>query len=155
MKYACINLFNSTSTMSRIKNGCTTTKDADDKLENQLDRILDSNACRKLFTWARPKDADTGASEIEKEVKEEQRLRWNFDFETETPLPGRYQWVRVDNSNGHEKDSDAVRSRVRNIDAVRRAGRQKCNTRELYCFYFCFKLIFTQRYVHQHLCWKT
>lgn len=121
--------------MNKIKNGAAKDKDADDKEENHLDRILDSTACRKLFTWASPKNSDI--EDLDAEIKEQQRHRWNFDFETETPLPGRYQWVRVDASNSSQKNGNADSSKVQNNVVEHRISRQRLNSRK-WKFYFQF-----------------
>lgn len=31
-----------------------------------------------------------------RKTRENAKRRWNFDFEKEEPLPGRYEWVKVD-----------------------------------------------------------
>lgn len=35
------------------------------------------------------------------------KRRWNFDFEKEEPLPGRYEWVKLDN-HGNEIPNSAI-----------------------------------------------
>ena len=32
---------------------------------------------------------------------DQMREKYNFDFETETPLPGRYEWIKVDPDQAH------------------------------------------------------
>lgn len=36
-------------------------------------------------------------------MKDGQRVRWNFDFDSEVPLPGAFQWEKVDNGNVEAK----------------------------------------------------
>ncbi|GIX67028.1 uncharacterized protein CDAR_41211 [Caerostris darwini] len=83
----------------------------DEKEENAVVRILQSRTCRRLFPW--PVSDVSIPAEITAEAREEQRLRWNFDFQTETPLPGRYQWVRSDEANGHRKNGSDEPERKR------------------------------------------
>lgn len=49
---------------------------------------------------------------IAEEIRESQndaRRRWNFDFQNEVPLPGRYQWVRVNNNHGENGIANSTR----------------------------------------------
>lgn len=122
-------LISRTMSSSESKNGVTA---EDEKEENHLARILDSPACRKLFTWAGPQNPSLRAADAE--MREEQRLRWNFDFETETPLPGRYQWVPVDTRtrNGEARTSfntttQSVRNESRDQQHQRARSTRSCD----------------------------
>lgn len=80
------------------------------------------NVCRQLFASVSGKRESIYSSRALQEVMLEQKRRWNFDFETETPLPGRYQWIRVQrpepllNGNcdhsSNDTDPDAVQRTV-------------------------------------------
>ncbi|KAF8770216.1 uncharacterized protein LOC129989154 [Argiope bruennichi] len=96
--------------MNRKKNLSLPTEE-EEKEENAVVRILQSPTCRRLFSWT-VSDVAIPA-EITAETREEQRLRWNFDFQTETPLPGRYQWVRTGEANGHRKNGSDEPERKR------------------------------------------
>lgn len=115
--------------MNEVRNGVILSKsDAEEKEENHLDGILDSNARRRVLTRAVPADANNDANALEAQMKAEQKLRWNFDFETETPLPGRYQWVRTYCLRGHDKGSSG--RKLRKGEAKSKSARK--------CFYFKF-----------------
>lgn len=109
-------------TMS-LKNGLHAPMEEEVK---DLDNILQSSTCRRLFTWGLSKDALSCSDEANEKQKEEERLRWNFDFETETPLPGRFQWYRGDLSNGHRENGE--RNNVVNEVMEHRSTRPKPNT---------------------------
>ncbi|GFY63519.1 uncharacterized protein TNIN_141771 [Trichonephila inaurata madagascariensis] len=96
--------------MNRKRNAVSQTNE-DEKEENAVVRILQSRTCRRLFSWSL--SDDTIPAEITAEAREEQKLRWNFDFQTETPLPGRYQWVRSSEANGHKKNGSDEPERKR------------------------------------------
>ncbi|XP_020289072.1 uncharacterized protein LOC109857228 isoform X2 [Pseudomyrmex gracilis] len=60
-----------------------------------------NNVRRKLFQDDKddPCDKEKRKEQILEEVRrqsEQSKLRWNFDFEKEIPLPGRYEWVKVE-----------------------------------------------------------
>lgn len=40
--------------------------------------------------------ANASLEEFRRRNREENARRWNFDFQTETPLPGPYEWVRLE-----------------------------------------------------------
>ncbi|CAD1479805.1 unnamed protein product, partial [Heterotrigona itama] len=46
--------------------------------------------------------------------RENAKQRWNFDFENEEPLPGRYEWVRLD-EHGNEVCNPLERDEVENL----------------------------------------
>ncbi|XP_076175820.1 uncharacterized protein LOC143151005 isoform X2 [Ptiloglossa arizonensis] len=52
--------------------------------------------------------------------RENAKQRWNFDFEKEEPLPGRYEWVKLDR-DGNEIRNRALESsnRLENLQTVR------------------------------------
>lgn len=62
----------------------------DDENDRQasLDSVMHENVANYLFEEAR-------------RTRENAKERWNFDFEKEEPLPGRYEWVKLD-QDGNE-----------------------------------------------------
>lgn len=132
--------------MSNLKNGISASKkDAEEREENHPDRqfttgILDSSVCRKILPWAMPQRSDATLRAADQQLSEQQKRRWNFDFLTETPLPGRYEWVRTDCSNGHhQKDTTTSRSTIKNGEKKNKTSREYLLLLFLllaYCFFY-------------------
>ncbi|KAK2587273.1 hypothetical protein KPH14_003003 [Odynerus spinipes] len=55
----------------------------------------DDDRRRDLNTGVEDNVANCFFEEVRKH-REEAKKRWNFDFEKEIPLPGNYQWVKLD-----------------------------------------------------------
>lgn len=126
--------------MSKLKNGISASKkDAEDREENHPDRqfttgILDSSACRRILPWAMPQRSDATLRAADQQLSEQQKRRWNFDFLTETPLPGRYEWIRTDCSNGHDqKNTTTSRSTIKNGEVKNRSSREY-----RFCFFYMY-----------------
>lgn len=58
-------------------------QDDDNEQQTNLNSAVQENVANYLFEEAR-------------RSRENARERWNFDFEKEEPLPGRYEWVKLD-----------------------------------------------------------
>ena len=113
--------------MSKVKNGIPASKkDAEEREENHLDRVLDSSVCRKILPWAMAQRSDANLRAHDLRLSEQQKRRWNFDFMTETPLPGRYEWIRTDCSNGHDT-KETSRSTIKNGEVKNRSSREYYN----------------------------
>ncbi|XP_043253186.1 cyclin-dependent kinase inhibitor 2-like isoform X3 [Colletes gigas] len=52
--------------------------------------------------------------------RENAKQRWNFDFEKEEPLPGRYEWVKLDQDRNEIRNPLESCNRVENIQAVQK-----------------------------------
>ncbi|XP_076619305.1 uncharacterized protein LOC143340841 isoform X2 [Colletes latitarsis] len=50
--------------------------------------------------------------------RENAKQRWNFDFEKEEPLPGRYEWVKLDRDRNEIRNQLESCNRVENMQAV-------------------------------------
>lgn len=132
--------------MSNLKNGISASKkDAEEREENHPDRqfttgILDSSVCRKILPWAMPQRSDATLRAADQQLSEQQKRRWNFDFLTETPLPGRYEWVRTDCSNGHhQKDTTTSRSTIKNGEKKNKTSREYLFL--LFLLFACLKVV--------------
>ncbi|XP_011145786.1 cyclin-dependent kinase inhibitor 1 isoform X2 [Harpegnathos saltator] len=54
--------------------------------------------------------------------RENAKKRWNFDFENEVPLPGRYEWVRVDRDGNEISDFAQLKNGLRDSQEERPEG---------------------------------
>ncbi|XP_046835291.1 UPF0329 protein ECU05_1680/ECU11_0050-like isoform X2 [Vespa crabro] len=61
----------------------------------QEDEEIGGGRTRDLNTGIEDNVANCFFEEVRKH-REEAKKRWNFDFEKEIPLPGNYQWVKLD-----------------------------------------------------------
>ncbi|XP_053972942.1 uncharacterized protein LOC128887622 isoform X2 [Hylaeus anthracinus] len=50
--------------------------------------------------------------------RENAKQRWNFDFEKEEPLPGRYEWIKLDQERNDIGYASESRNRVENLQAM-------------------------------------
>ncbi|KAF3427480.1 hypothetical protein E2986_10639 [Frieseomelitta varia] len=46
------------------------------------------------------------------------KQRWNFDFEKEQPLPGRYEWVKLDEHGNEVYNPLETKDRVENLQTM-------------------------------------
>ena len=51
-------------------------------------------------------------------VWEQAKQRWNFDFEKEQPLPGRYEWVKLDEHRNEVCHPLETRDGVENLQTM-------------------------------------
>lgn len=68
-------------------------------------------------------DHETLNQDLSEQVKEEERKsaeafekRWNFKIENETPLPGRYQWEKIENSSTGATSSRSISHLPQSLD---------------------------------------
>ncbi|XP_043509806.1 cyclin-dependent kinase inhibitor 1B-like isoform X1 [Frieseomelitta varia] len=50
--------------------------------------------------------------------RENAKQRWNFDFEKEQPLPGRYEWVKLDEHGNEVYNPLETKDRVENLQTM-------------------------------------
>ncbi|XP_043542544.1 cyclin-dependent kinase inhibitor 1Bb [Chiloscyllium plagiosum] len=54
------------------------------------------SACRNLFGPVNHDELNRDLQKKQKEIREQDRRRWNYDFERDKPLDGNYKWEAVD-----------------------------------------------------------
>lgn len=60
--------------------------------------------------------ANAFLEEMRQRNNEEMSHKYNFDFSTETPLPGRYEWERVETTSSIEISPALVEARITTIE---------------------------------------
>lgn len=77
--------------------------DDDDEREPGLYSGVEDNLVNRVFEEAR-------------KSRETAKQRWNFDFEKEEPLPGRYEWVKLDQDGNEITNPVEANSAIGNSD---------------------------------------
>ncbi|EZA50613.1 cyclin-dependent kinase inhibitor 2 isoform X2 [Ooceraea biroi] len=78
------------------------------------------NVRRRLFQDTDDNNDGEGDNFVNRLLEEDRRQkelckqRWNFDFEKEEPLPGRYEWVKLDDHRNEIPNSTMINDTVQN-----------------------------------------
>lgn len=67
---------------------------------------------------------------IEALINMQAKRRWNFDFENEVPLPGRYEWVKIDLDGNEISDFAQSTTGERDLQEERPSETGKANAED-------------------------
>lgn len=56
--------------------------------------------------------------------------RWNFDFKNDMPLPGRYEWIKIDSDRNESSDFTQSTTGMHNLQEERLNETEKANTKK-------------------------
>lgn len=82
------------------------------------------NVCRKLFADENEDEDERQNYDnliMEENIRQSERdkEKWNFDFKREVPLPGRYEWIKLD-EHGNE-----IPNSINSINEVQNTNEQE------------------------------